>query len=464
MSKRFIGIDISDGTLHLAIASSDKGGTMLDQVSSHPLGDLKDLPGLLVELLGPSAGFGDRLLQALPARCGYLRWLEFPFREERKVAAALELELAGELPVGTDDLLITHAPLASGEGKGARVVAAAVPVATVGSTLASYDEESWPLHIVDYLPLALAGGLGTTAARELLVYCGPEETTVCRLENGYVMSLSLLPAQAEQPPEEVVSFVSRQVTSLLGGDRETRIWLVAPRFVDQLHRQLADRGLNLSRPAPACRTQPPDNSQLPAALLALRAARQEKQKGVNFRQGEFALRGEWQKLRRSLGALVVLLLLLLGSAGTTVWLKYESKAKQAEQLRQQMVAIYQELFPGEPPPRDVQMLLQAKLVELRQRSGSFGLDRKGSPLILLKEISQLLPKELNIDIRDLNYTPEGIRLAGFTGSFDSVNQAARTLQNSPLFADAKIADAKMSIDNTRVDFQLSLSLAKEGGQ
>ena len=59
MSKRFIGIDISGGMLHLAIASADKGGTMLDQVISRPLENPEDLPGALSELLGPSAGFGE---------------------------------------------------------------------------------------------------------------------------------------------------------------------------------------------------------------------------------------------------------------------------------------------------------------------------------------------------------------------------------------------------------------------
>jgi general secretion pathway protein L len=47
-------------------------------------------------------------------------------------------------------------------------------------------------------------------------------------------------------------------------------------------------------------------------------------------------------------------------------------------------------------------------------------------------------------------------------SFEAINRIARSLEQSPLFAQAQIADAKMSLDGTRVDFRLHLSFAKPG--
>jgi general secretion pathway protein L len=41
---------------------------------------------------------------------------------------------------------------------------------------------------------------------------------------------------------------------------------------------------------------------------------------------------------------------------------------------------------------------------------------------------------------------------------------ARTLGESPLFAKAQVSDAKMSLDGSRVDFRLLLSLANQGAE
>ncbi|MFA5515563.1 MAG: PilN domain-containing protein, partial [Desulfuromonadales bacterium] len=85
-----------------------------------------------------------------------------------------------------------------------------------------------------------------------------------------------------------------------------------------------------------------------------------------------------------------------------------------------------------------------------------GAGQQNTPLIVLREISGSIPGSVSVDIRDLSYTPDSVRLEGVTTSFDAINQIARSLESSPLFAEAQIADAKMSLDNTRVDFRLNL--------
>lgn len=124
-----------------------------------------------------------------------------------------------------------------------------------------------------------------------------------------------------------------------------------------------------------------------------------------------------------------------------------------------MRTIYLQTFPGStlPPGVQVATLMQGKIKELRRKGDVFGTTAQGSPLKLLQEISKRMPTDLDVTIRELNYTAEGIRMNGFTTSFDAVNKVARSLQQSPLFAEAKISDAKMSLDGKRVDFNLSLS-------
>ena len=101
--------------------------------------------------------------------------------------------------------------------------------------------------------------------------------------------------------------------------------------------------------------------------------------------------------------------------------------------------------------------MQSKIKELRQRGKLIGAGQRSTPLAILREISSNIPASVSLDIHDFSFSPESVRLEGVTTSFDAINQIARSLKQSPLFADAQIADAKMSIDNSRVDFRLNLT-------
>jgi general secretion pathway protein L len=72
-----------------------------------------------------------------------------------------------------------------------------------------------------------------------------------------------------------------------------------------------------------------------------------------------------------------------------------------------------------------------------------------------------MPADIRIEVQDLSYNPEAIRLDGFTVSFDAANQMAKSLEKSPLFEKAQIADAKMSLEGDRVDFRINLVLSEK---
>lgn len=457
MSKRYIGIDIAGDRLHLAIAGGEKGAIGLERVVSWPLKEETDLTAILQEELGGTAGFGDRLAMALPVRNCYLRWLEFPFSDRKKIAAALELEMSGQLPVSTEGCLVVHRPAAG------RVAAAAVPTAAVEQALAQFDESSWPVHILDLAPFAFADGLGGQLRDGLLIHAGDVETSVALIRAGEVADYRLLPAVPGQSPAEIAAFVKHQGRVLLAGTGETEatIYLIGRNADDPLVQAMNDLGLQLTLPRLAAREGAPSGAQLPAATLALRAAHQDREAGFNLRQGPYALRGEWQKLRRSLLAAAVLLVLVIGSFGASAWLSYAELSRQVAGLQKQMNQVFRQTFPGNEPLVDVPLQMQQKIDTLRNQAGHFGLTAQGSPLQVLKSISEEVPSELELNIRELSYAPDGVRLNGHTGSFDAVNQIARSLKQSPLFTDAKISDAKMSLDNTRVDFNLTLTFPTE---
>lgn len=457
MSKRFIGIDIQPETLQVAIAGGDKKQVRLQQLLSRPLPEPDQLPQLLTEMLGPVAGFGDRLSVTLPAKNCYLRWLKFPFRDEKKLASAIELELSVQLPVDIEHYQIAYRSLDDPEQPD-KLVAAAVPNSLLEETLALFDETSWPAHLVELTPFAIAEGLSGVRNGDLLIVADHHETLVGRLQRNTLTDLALLPADAEQPAEAVCAFVSRQARMLLGAadPAQVRGWLIAPRHAEPLQATLRQLGCQVAVPAVPGQTASAALPGLKAALLALSAASRDKPSSFNLRKGPYALRGEWQKLRRSLVAVAVLAGLLIGSWGATAWLKHAELKQRSDRLTQHMEQVFRETFSSREPIVDIPRQIEARLVEMRRRSELLGLSSRGSVLRILEELSTRLPAELAIEIRELNYSTDNLRLSGFTSSFDAVNQAADRLQASPLFAGAKISDAKMSLDGSRVDFQLQL--------
>lgn len=465
MSKRFIGIDIQPDTLQVAIAGGDKKQVRLQQLLSRPLPDPDQLPQLLTELLGPVAGFGDRLIVTLPARNCYLRWLNFPFRDAKKLASAIELELSVQLPVDIEHYQIAYRSLNDPEQPG-KLVAAAVPNQLLDQTLALFDETSWPAHLVELTPFALAEGLSGCRNGDLLIVADHHETAVCRLRQNTIAEMALLPASAEQSAEEVCAFVNRQTRMLLGASdpAQVRGWLIAPRHAEPLQKTLQQLGCQVAVPTVPGQSASAALPGLKAALLALSAAARDKSPSFNLRKAEYALRGEWQKLRRGLVAVAVLAGLLIGSWGATAWLKRAELQQQVDQLTRQMEQVFRDTLSSREPIVDIPRQIEARLLEMRRRNELLGLSSRGSALRILEELSTRLPAELAIEIRELNYSADNLRLSGFTSSFDAVNQVADRLQTSPLFASAKIADAKMSLDGSRVDFQLQLDYTTGGNQ
>ena len=105
--------------------------------------------------------------------------------------------------------------------------------------------------------------------------------------------------------------------------------------------------------------------------------------------------------------------------------------------------------------------MQAKLAELREKSLILGIGKDRSALNLLREISLRTPTDLTLDVRELVYGDKEIRIEGVTESFEAINRISQKLQESPLFSESKISDAKMSLDGQKVDFRLNLTLSTQ---
>ena len=107
--------------------------------------------------------------------------------------------------------------------------------------------------------------------------------------------------------------------------------------------------------------------------------------------------------------------------------------------------------------------MQAEASEPLQEKGSLITGGQSSALAVLKEISRL-PDRVTVEFQEFALSNEELKLSGQTSSFEAVNQMSGVLGESPLFSKIQVTDAKMSLDGSRIDFRMLLSLANPGAE
>ncbi|MDT8440032.1 MAG: type II secretion system protein GspL [Desulfuromonadales bacterium] len=456
MSKRLIGIEIGARTLRIAVLHRQKGEVGVEQLAARDYADETELAGHLGELLTGEFRIGDQLATGLPAGSAYVRRLEFPFREERKIAAAIGFELAAQLPVAIDDCATAMQKVEAHE-QGAAVTAAAVPLASLQRLLAVFETANLPVHRIDLAPFAYAAGLGDQIGSGILLCATDRETTISLLENGRLRDYRVLPAAPGQ------QILQRELNLLVhAANREDLpVRLIGAAADNRLASALQTAGFRVEALAMELGGQTIEAGFLPAVALALQAGTNSRERSFNFRQGAFALKGEWANLKGKLALLATLFALTVLTLCGSMTFNYLDRAHRAEQLQAEMTDLYRSLFPQAATIVDVPLQLKSALRDLREQSALFA----GAPPATLHVLSELsgLPEQVTVEIQELVMGADDSKLAGRTDSFEAVNTMAQRLEASPLFAEARVTEAKMSLDGSRIDFRLTLLHAGQGG-
>lgn len=462
MERRTIGIHIDGDTLRIAILAQD--GHRLTSLGRRTFDRPEEMLSAVHEIVGGTSILGDRLATALPALGTFVRRLTFPFADARKIESTLSFELSSQLPVSIDEYTVDfQAPVPTDENLH-RVTAAAVRTDTLEEIIGHFDGDDIPVHIVDLAPFAYVRGMREHIPDGIFACLEARETTIALVAEGRVSDYRVIPASPGATAQETARMLLRESAAL---QREPHregpaLTLIGPGVTPELVEllRLGSRTLKIPRFTLDYRDVEPE--YLPAVALALRASMPAKQREFNFRRGRYALKNEWSTLKKEMIAAVSVLLLTILTVAGSAYLNYAYKAQRAEQLQQQMTAAFRETFPGAAPMVDIPLQMRSKIAELRQQALQIGSGPQGSALTVLQEISSSIPADVTLDIRDMNFSAESVRLEGVTSSFEAINQIARSLEQSSLFAQAQIADAKMSLDGSRVDFRLNLSFAKPG--
>ena len=464
MARTFVGIDI-DGERLRVVALEEAGNELkIVAIVQRDIESSGDTAEMLASILSERVSSAARMAMALPASSVLSRRLTFPFGDRKKIAAAVPLELGARLPTDLTDYHICSLPPHQGD-EGHSTVGIAIPTDLIDSTLAPFDELQLPLRHVGIAPFAYVGHLQEQPDDCIIVSVRENDISTLLVQAGEPVSYRASARNRAHSGADIIEQVRRDANSLQKSAAldNLPLLLFGSGLDDELQKLILESMPEARVPAESFDEEILPAQFLPALALARLAASQGRQ-SFNLRQGEYAFRGSLAPFRRQLTAAAILLCLTLIALTGGAWFSWSRKAASADRLQQQMEAIYLQTFPqAKDAPKDIPLHMTSRLNEARNQSQLLG-GPGAAPLPSLEAVSRALPDDSGTFIRELTFDKDGVRLAGRASSFDAVDQYAAALKKELLYNDARISDAKMSIDGKQVEFRIELGFAGQGVQ
>jgi general secretion pathway protein L len=468
----------------------------------------------------------DRVVVSVPVHLISLRKLVLPFQDVRKLEKVVPFEVEGLLPYSLEEVVVDYQVTEVGEGKSHLLVAAVPcnlmknyldQLARVGINPESVELDGMALmnlaRQVQSEPIGAGNrGDGDTAVLDI----GASKTVVCILHRGQPRFLRTLlwggrditaalseacgisPAEAEEwkrqaglMDEGVSPLHEKGVSQTIGRVLEPLISeLIRTFHVCQTQEPAADRSnvtelvlygggsklkgleshlgseLGIRTLTPTPRIASSDGSRWDPALalslgLALKGTQLADGSRMNFRKGEFAYGREAAASRSRARYVWVGALLVATVAAADLYMKYNIQVKKYEALKTQVREEFHAMFPDVTNVVDEVQQAKTAVADMKKKSAMFGMG-DWTPLQLMAELTRRMPPSVKIEVQDFVIEPGRLRLEAETDSFESVDKVKASLGQFEAFKDVTVSDAKVSADQSRVRFRLTMTLVPKG--
>jgi general secretion pathway protein L len=430
-------------------------------------------PGPVGETPSPSGTAlpsADTVVAALPSHQVFRRDVEVPFTDPRKVVQAAPLEAEESLPIPLENLVCDVHVLERGESR-SRALAVAAPIEKVSQLLSDLKHLDVEPTVVDVEALALANAaqLSLTARTTgLLVDLSPHLSQCVLLEAGRPTSFHAFSARGATADllEELALYLSLWPRA----EGPEAVYLSGP---EALVADLEAWSETLGRPV---RQLPfPEGVQVGPSVqmswpawaipfgLALRGSGWKVPSQLNFLRGPLApARGLLapRTLAITAGAYAVGLVALW--AGGT-WAEISFKEAQHRALQAAIRDTLRATVPeASGSGREVdQMRSRVSELEERDRTLARLADRELSPLKILKDLSAKMPKDLDVEFRELAIEGDKVRIEGATTSYEASERIkAAIMASSARFVDAA-SEARDGTKPGEILFKLTITVGEK---
>ena len=538
--KSILGLDTGSHTIKAFEVTQNLRGPQSGRARAHASSDdAADLPEDVKRFVNLEHLATDQVICSIPGERVSLRRLEFPFRDKKKLTAAVPFAVEGEVPFDLDDVVIDWTMLnriAPGSGH-CEVLAALTRRSEVESKLSQLQAAGVEPRILEAEGMVL-GNLAHVfdlSGNRLLVDLGHRKTTLCLLANGHAIDARTIPvaghaitlaiaeargcsldeaerikcsegardASGEILPKAktVIARICREIVRMLESDQGLLEAQTASKsedaieerpevseltimggtsklagIADAIYEQISIGVHPLGDPLDGefavlinGGDEAEDFEEIDVALyahalaLAVRGSSRPAT-DLDFRQNEFAYRTNFlQIISQDMRPTLVLTAVAAGLATLSFGVSLALESSRASSLEKRSQALYSEVIPGAAAENPVPALSRA-LREAQDRAdflGIYGTDL--SAVDLLTQLSQRIPKDVQVQFEDLNIDRRVVKIKVLGDSYQSADRLKSLLTKSPPFSNAEVAKVKSSRKGEgKKSFDLTLNLAADG--
>ena len=495
MQGKITGIDITEDQITAVQVKAGLKGYQVLACARVPVedGGLNEALESLSESIDLKS---DSYLATIPGGHVSFRNVQMPFKDVKKIRQALPFEMESMLPFQAEDLLIDFI-MTDGPARG-EVLAASCNRGFISEYLGTLQRNGIDPDVVEIRCSPLASWLlrqPGTPDHILLLEIGEKNNTMVLCLNRRIALIRVFSSNNASiiqsipkdndtgdlevpPPEEVVACFNllcatiRNTVHAFASQRNTlpgpeKLFLTGIGALYPKAEEVLSQSLNM----PAERIDMSNDNRIrmgadivrdwsPALMngalsLALRNTRKEE--GFNFRREEFERKKRYFGLKKAAPKVAVFLFLILSFLAADMVIDYYTLKKEYKILSREITSVFKQTLPEVIRIVDPVQQLRVKIKELKKSTSlrpETGTNKK--VLDLLKEISQRIPKSLNVHINRMVIDTETARISGKTDAFNEVDKIKNNLETSIHFSGVTISSANLDRTGKGVRFEIRI--------
>lgn len=481
MSRQILAIDIRNDTIAAVLLNMGLKLNTVVNSTTVPLPASSDDGDPLVRALlhlKEEIDFGTaNIAVALPSEGILYRKLQIPFKEDSKIRQVLPFELEPLLPIGIDNLKFDFHKNQFADQTD--ILAVAIDQSLLQRYMDALSEANIRPQLVvpGGFPLVryLSGSNGRSTEHMLVLDVESDKTTLFAVNSGKIELVRRISSTVhnEQAAEALALRIRQTLTAMSDHQDDfivpAKVYLTGPGLKDPeifqritLSLELPGEKVNLARWTPRLEMEALPNwvPHTMSNALALALLEADGRPCANFHRTTSPLRNFWTAYRSYImgPAILLAIALLIGMSGVII--DKHQLNKTVKKLDNQIKRVYLSTFPGSTINNaDPLALMKSKIKALQGGDTASGQNPSSVRTIdVLLQVSQLIPKEIDVLLTQMTVTEGSVTISAETGDFNSVDDIKSRVEKGNLFKQVTIASANMDKSGKKVRFKLKIDL------
>ena len=499
MPGKILGLDIDQNSITAVQVKSGLGKYELLACARVLIEGAEGIDNAIKEMSDQMDLDSDFYINAIPCERASYRNLQMPFKDLKKIRQAVPFEIETLVPFPIEDLVFDF--VADDRSAQGEILAVSISKSFVSEYLARLQGHGIDPDVLDIRCVPTVSWLlrqdGTSDDGLFLEIGETRVVMILFLNRQIVLIRSLFPAKAAasrptpsqagskangspqdtDPGEAYFNSFCTMVQNTLhsfswktqkpvnleriyfdgpGADQSgageilTRLFAVPAEPIDVTK----DRRIRIEDGA--CQDWDP---ALMSNALALAVRNPKRGRGLNFRKDEFDVKDRHFWVKKELKRVAVFVIVILSALAIDVGVDYHLLKKRCDMLDQKTMQVFKQAFPEATRIINPLQQMKIKINELNKSSQS-GSGSNVMVLDILREISQRLPKSLEVHVSRMVVDNETVRISGRTDTFNTVDSIKSGLEPSSLFGTVTISSANLDRTGKQVQFEIKLQRAQ----